>query len=314
MEIDNKYKVAGLVGAVVVFAIGYIAGGRGADAPDVAAAIGPKIDATAEALGGVDARIGGLEAQLGELAARFDTVDSALAESGAATASAVAEVRADVTALGERVGSEIEAALAEAAKAAPAAVAAVPMETPAAEPAPVEPPAAPVVEAAAPAPAPADASGVGVGGTALLADGTIRVFVARLDETAGQARIAVNGLETATLATGRSLGVFGGDTYCRVTLAGFDGRTAGFSSACGDDLPAPDGVRPGETGLLDDGALRVFVSAVDGNEAHATLAINGLDRVQVARGEEVSVRTEIGTCTVGVAEIDRGRVRLDGGC
>lgn len=70
--------------------------------------------------------------------------------------------------------------------------------------------------------------GIGVGETAVLSEGAARVFVSRVAEDG--ARVAVNGVETATLAVGDTAAV--GDSGCAVSLDAVGGGKASFSYAC----------------------------------------------------------------------------------
>ncbi|WP_074218663.1 hypothetical protein [Rhodovulum sp. ES.010] len=83
--------------------------------------------------------------------------------------------------------------------------------------------------AAAPA-ATGDGTTVAVGETALFGDGAVRVFLARVDAEAGRARIALNGLETTTIAVGDSADAGGG---CALSVSGVEANRATFGYACG---------------------------------------------------------------------------------
>ncbi len=159
--------------------------------------------------------------------------------------------------------------------------------------------------------------GLTAGQTAIFGD--TRVFVSLADEAAGTARLAVNGA-LATLAVGESHDT-GAD--CSVTLDGVAEGAVSVSSDCGgsgtaaaapsDDGDPVDGASPGETVVLADGALRVFVSSVLGAEG-ARLAINGVETVTVGAGESVEIQAGDQTCTVTVAATGGGQAAVDGSC
>jgi hypothetical protein len=73
----------------------------------------------------------------------------------------------------------------------------------------------------------------------------------------------------------------------------------------------PAGQGAGETALLADGALRVFVSRVD--EGSARLVVNG-SAVDLATGESRTLELGGEDCQVTLAAIDRGHVVVAGGC
>ncbi len=150
--------------------------------------------------------------------------------------------------------------------------------------------------------------------------GDTRVFLSFADEASGKARLAVNGA-LATLAIGESTETGAG---CSVTVDAVAQGAASVSSDCGGGAAASaaapsdagdpvDGAAPGETVLLADGALRVFVSSVLGTEG-ARLAINGIETVTLAVGESVEVEAGDQSCTVTVSATGGGQAALDGNC
>ncbi|HDR29778.1 hypothetical protein [Rhodovulum sp.] len=144
-------------------------------------------------------RIGELESSLAEVTERADAQAAVIAE----TATLGSRLAETVQGLGEVSGSVAQTAAA---------------------PAPAEAP------EAAPKTAAAAAPGTGVGETAILADGAVRVFLSRVDAASGTARMAVNGLATTTLAMGESVAA---DGACSVALGGVEGNRASLGYACG---------------------------------------------------------------------------------
>jgi hypothetical protein len=288
--------------------IGYAAGSGGPDIEDIDAAVAERLDAA----GAAEAeRLAALETSLGELTGRLDAIEANVS-SGAETAAGVGErIGGDLAALGSTLGQRIHdtaashlaalesgiASLRSDLATRPAAPAASAEQEPAA-------PANPAAEGTPPA-------GQGVGQTALLSDGAVRVFVSRVDGAAGSARLAINGAQ-ATLKPGESHTFQSDGQDCRVTLAAIDRGHVVLAGGCGDDLPDPEGASAGTVVTLGDGAVRVFVSGV--TEEGARIAVNGIDTRTLAVGEAVEVRVGEEDCRVSVASIDRGHVALDYAC
>ncbi|GAA0293772.1 ABC transporter C-terminal domain-containing protein [Rhodovulum strictum] len=155
----------------------------------------------------LNARIDALGADLAEIG----TDVAGLAEAGAQQAQGLAEVAALGSRLAETVqglgGVVLEGAAAAGAASGPAD-------------------AADAADAVAEAPAP-----VGPGETASFGDGSVRVFVSRVDADAGSARIAVNGTAMATLSTGEAVSL--DETGCSVSLVAIEDGRASFGYACG---------------------------------------------------------------------------------
>ncbi|TCO70295.1 hypothetical protein [Rhodovulum euryhalinum] len=149
-------------------------------------------------------RISDLETALAEVTERADAQAAAIAE-GATLGSRLAETVQGLGAMGDAAGQDAAAPAAETAAAA-----------------------------AEPEAAPAAASDAGtllaIGQTAVFGDGSVRVFLSRVDAEADAARIAVNGIATTTLAVGES--VEAGDG-CTVTLGGIEGNQASLGYTCG---------------------------------------------------------------------------------
>jgi hypothetical protein len=151
---------------------------------------------------------------------------------------------------------------------------------------------------------------MGVGQTALFADGALRVFVSRLLVDEGTARLAVN-RENVTLAEGEARTLAVGDDFCRYTLEAVSAEGASLSALCGADLPAPEGLSAGNTAILADGAVRVFASRI--TEDAARVVANG-DMVTLAVGRSAPVPAEDQNCRVAVDAIDRGHVMVSATC
>lgn len=302
----NKTILA-IAGAAVLFLLGLVIGlaAGGPSVRDIQAAVGERIDAATAAQ---SERIATLEAGMGEirtdLAGRFE----GLASGVDAGHQAIAGVGAEVKGLGEALAGTVQTAAADQLAALETGLAGlrgqIAAPAPADDAAPAEAEAAPAAAAAAPE------NGFSPGQTAVLSDGAVRVFVSRIDAAAGTAAVRIGGADSV-LALGESRMVAGADGECRLTLDAVGGNRAGFSAACGDALPAPDGAAPGAVVALADG-LRVFVSAV--TDGGARIAINGVQTETVAVGEAVEVTVGEQTCQVSVTGVDRGRVALGYSC
>jgi hypothetical protein len=74
-----------------------------------------------------------------------------------------------------------------------------------------------------------------------------------------------------------------------------------------------DGFSPGETAVLSDGALRVFVSRLDEAGGTAHLRANGQD-VAVGVGQSAMVASEGGDCRVTLDALGGGKAAVSGAC
>ncbi len=296
-----------ILGGALLFAFGLVIGllsaGGGADVEEIDAAIARRLDAATEAEAG---RIAGLESRIGELSTdvggRLDAIRTGV-DSGTQTVGDVAtKLGGDLEGLGQSLTSKIDTATASHLAALESGLAGLRGRisgAPAAESAAASPAAAPADPGAPP-------EGHGAGQTAILSDGALSVFVSRVDDEAGTARVRVNGTDM-TLAVGQSETLESAQGDCRVTLDAIDRGHAAVSGACGDALPAPEGTAAGATVELAEG-LRVFVSGV--TDAGARIAINGVDTQVVPIGQSVEVAVGEQTCSVSVENVDRGRVAL----
>jgi len=150
----------------------------------------------------------------------------------------------------------------------------------------------------------------GVGETAVMADGALRVFVSRLDETSGNARLAING-DVKSVDVGRGPVVPVGEDYCKVVLSGITSEGAALGSLCGDAVPAPEGIKVGQTIAFEEGKLRAFVSRVDDDGAR--IAVNG-DLQNVAIGSAAIADLSDARCRVMLDSVDRGHAALSATC
>ncbi|BBU57285.1 hypothetical protein KU6B_35500 [Mameliella alba] len=165
----------------------------------------------------------------------------------------------------------------------------------------------------------ASADALSVGDTALFADGAVRAFVSRIDPAGGSVRLSVNG-SLVTLGAGGSTPVSMDGRDCSVTVASMSDRGVTLGSDCGVIPPAvtvaaPDnGVLPGHTVSLADGALRVFVSSVDSEGQEARIAVNGVQTQRVAADSSLGVDVGDQSCTLRVTGIGEGMIGFDASC
>ncbi len=256
-------------------------------------------EAMSTATGVLEARIAELEAALSESAsATAAQLDERLAALEADVAGRMAAMSETATAQADELAALADQMAQAAASAATAAPEAATLGMPTSDP-------------------------LGVGQTAIFADGAVRVFVSAMDQATGRARLSVNG-ETQSLSIGASATVALEAGDCTVALADVADAGAIIGSDCGtetaaaapaDTPPAPeDGHTPGTTVSLADGALRVFVSALAADGSSARLAVNGIDTVTIASGTSIEVASGDQTCTLTVTGVGAGMVGLEGGC
>ncbi|MEL6521916.1 MAG: hypothetical protein AAFQ66_13190, partial [Pseudomonadota bacterium] len=148
------------------------------------------------------------------------------------------------------------------------------------------------------------------GQTASLADGNLKVFVSRLIPPAGEVVVSISG-ELSTLVAGSGTMVQSAQEPCLLRVDNVSDNGALFSAECGDALPAPEGIKAGETAMLHDGELRVFASRIA--DGKARLAING-EQVTLAVGRSSPVEVGDARCRVGVDSVDRGHVSVSAIC
>lgn len=288
------------------------------------------------ALGGVvfGAFLGGLIANSGgDRHAAFETrlTEAVAAEVGAATGaldtrlgaleSALAGVGPDIVASVEAIRADVDASLATREEAQAAQLAA--LDERLASVATQSAPAAAVT--AAPAPA-SDAAPAGAlpGETAVLLDGAVRAFVSRVTDQG--ASVAVNGQSLITLAVGEGAPVAVGEKSCIVALDAVDQGSALLSADCAESASAAGAAAPsgltltaaapvgiGQTALLADGKLKLFVSRID--DGGAVVAVGPRDTLTLALGAETAVTTPDGaSCAVSLVSVADGTVELAGAC
>lgn len=157
------------------------------------------------------------------------------------------------------------------------------------------------------------------------------VFLSGADAERGTARVAIGGhRQLHQLQMGERLEMNG----CFFELTGIEGTGATIDAECegaepeaaseaaseavveAAAAPVPEGsgagtaIRIGETAVLADGALRVFLSAVDAEAGTARAAVNGAQLVSLTIGTPV----EAGDCTVELTGIDGRSATVDGSC
>lgn len=309
-------RIAAIVGGAVLFILGLVIGAAisgGPSVEDIDAAVAERIDAASEAQA---ARMGEIEAGLtrlaGDLGGRLDGIAGTVDTGAKAVSNVGAKLGGNVETLGQSLRSTIETSSASHLAALESGLAGLRGQLSAAPAAAPSDDAASAPDApdAAAAPAAAPVEGFGPGETAVLSDGALRVFVSRLDESAGTAHVRVAGTDLA-LAPGKPATVGGPNGECLVTLDALGGGKAALSGACGDALPEPAGAAPGTVVDLAEG-LRVFVSGATDDAAR--IAINGVRTVTVPVGESVEATAGEQSCRVTVEGVDRGRVALGYTC
>lgn len=283
--------------------IGYIAGSGGPSLADIDRTVTARVDAAGKAQA---ERVAALETRVADIGKQVDAV-SAKVDSGSTALQGLSDrIGTDLGDLGTKLGDSVSAAGASNLAALQGSLDRLKAALSAA------PAAAPTQGGAAPAAAATGAPvGSGAGETLILSNGAARVFVSRVDESAGEASVYVNG-DATTLKVGETKAFSAGDQDCQVTLAALDRGHATLSGGCGSDLPQAAGTPAGTVVSLADGALRVFVSAVDANAAR--IAVNGVQTEEVAVGKSLDVAAGDKTCTVTVTGVDRGHVSLEGAC
>lgn len=166
---------------------------------------------------------------------------------------------------------------------------------------------------------------MGVGETAIFADGALRVFVSRLDAQSGSARLSING-KSSMLGAGGTTHASVGEQTCAVSVMALtdDGVTLGSDckgaaqeeaeqQAAASEAPE-NGMKPGNAVSLADGAVRVFLSSVDDQSGSARIAVNGVTTQRVAVGDSVEVSSGDQNCTVTVTGVGQGQAAFDAKC
>lgn len=299
--------------------VGYIAGSGGPSLKEIDAAVSARIDAATKA---ETERTDALEAKVADLGSRVDAVSEQVKSSADAVQGLGDRLGSNLADVAAKLGDSVNAAgatsvsalrsgldkLEQSLAAIPSALAAKPgAKSEAGQPQAAAPGAAGQATAAAPSGIPA---GNAAGETVILSE-TARIFISRVDDAAGEAFVYVDGAPT-TLKVGETTPFQANGEDCELTLAAVDRGHASITGACGSDLPAASGTAPGAVAVLADGAVRVFVSAVDAEGAR--IAVNGVQTEDVAVGESIDVTAGEKSCKVTVTGIDRGHVALDAAC
>lgn len=326
----NNAVIYGAGGGVVGLLIGLFAGSGGPSQEDIDAAVtgamrpsqeasASAAQASSDALAALEQRLSAIEEGLATNAPDMEGLRAALSEDVTAAVENISGgLREEIAASGKAQNEAIKNALAqvsegieESARVAAAAVAA----------------AAPGASGEGAAPVSGEASvseALGVGQTALFADGKVRAFVSRIDPAGGSAVLSVGGT-AVTLGSGGSVRVALNGGACTVSVMALTERGVTLGSDCDAAAEAPDeaaanneapedGVKPGNSIGLADGALRVFVASLNEGDALARIAINGLQTYVVGSGESVEVQSAEQDCTVTVTGVGNGMVGLEGQC
>ena len=291
---DKKVALglAGLVAIMLVIAA-FQAGSGPSEAERKAQA---RADAAEKSVASLTAKVNDLEEQLAAAASSEDL--AGLSAQVAETAAAIGQTQSDLAALAGQV-ADVEAAQSSLGDDVAALNTGV-------SPAPAQAPATANTSDDEEAPEGAQS----VGQTALFADGAVRVFVSKVDTEAGTARLSIGG-KMRQVGVGDGPVVPAGDSHCKIVLDGVAGGEAQLSAICGDDLPAPEGIKPGETALLEDGALRVFASRVMDDAAR--LSVNG-QLETLAPGAFVRADIDGARCRVTLDTLDRGHAKVSHSC
>lgn len=161
---------------------------------------------------------------------------------------------------------------------------------------------------------------LGVGETAIFADGAVRAFVSGFDRDSGAVKLSVNG-SAMSVRVGETVVVDGAECELGIASLNSDGVTVGSNcgmagaSSASEVPPAPEkGHRAGTVAVLADGALRVFVSGLADDGSSARIAINGVETQRVDAGTSVEASAGDQTCTVTITGVGNGMVGLEGSC
>ncbi|MEM1361730.1 MAG: hypothetical protein AAGF94_08440 [Pseudomonadota bacterium] len=290
---DDKKVFAGFgaLAAILLLVAFFMPRDRGPDTNDLIASEVAPISAAVTELGGrFDTVEGSLDEVSGQLA------NAVTSEDLAAVASQVAEALALGGVLSQEI-AELRTELNERLEAMASPLAPAPTEAKAAATTPVRP-------------AVDGPPGLNPGQTALFADGALRVFISRLDPHNKVAHVSALGeKKMLTLGQGRTMAV--GADHCRVTLVGVSDNGALLDAICGDDLPAPEGLSAGNTMHFADGALRVFASHIQ--EDQARLSVNGeMHHLKIGRSAPTMAGDE--RCRVHLDALDRGHAVVSAKC
>ncbi|WP_171060804.1 hypothetical protein [Poseidonocella sp. HB161398] len=333
---DSKAPIAAAVAGVVGILVGSMIAPSGPDREEIAEIVSEKLaedraapDPMAERLdalqASVDERFAALssavEPQMGDLGSsvaalqeKFSGLETTAQSLMDRSASDLETLRSQIDGVASTLGDAVSKAAASQVSALQGQLdqlrgALANRTGPAAPPARPE---APAPQDSAAAPPPQAGPGNTPGSTAMLADGALRVFVSRVSEDDQAARLSVQG-ELVSLPVGETMLTMAGNEYCMVTLDGVSAGTAQLSGACGDDLPEAEGLPPGHTAVLKDGAIRVFVSRVEDWPPRARLSING-EMKQLGAGRTALLSAGDQLCGVRLDGVDRGHASISAAC
>lgn len=327
---DSKVPIAAAVAGVVGVLIGTMMAPSGPDREEIAAIVSEKLAEAQSVPDPLEGRIEDLQASVdqrfSELAGSMEPKMGDLGTSVAALKEQFSGLETTAQSLMDRSAADIETLRSQIdgvasslgksmSDAAASQVAALQGQLDQLRQSLAERRQAAAPEAAQPAPAPAPRSGgpgLTPGNTAMLADGALRVFVSRVSQEDQSARLSIQGA-LASMAVGETVLTMAGNDYCMVTLDGISGSGAQLSGACGDDLPEAEGAGPGNTVMLGDGAIRVFVSRVEDWPQRARLSINGqMKELEAGRTALLSVGDQL--CGVKLDAVDRGHASVSAAC
>ncbi|MCA8879663.1 MAG: hypothetical protein KDA73_06810 [Rhodobacteraceae bacterium] len=310
---DNKTLVVGACALAVGILLGMLFSSSGPSLEEIRAAVGDEVATASEKSAALEQKVSGMAEQVTALSSGLGGIETSVKDLSAKMGQDAEGGSDDVKALSARLedmASSLTAKLSETAQSQATALKQGLADLSAKRSEGTSAPAKAETQAAKPAQTAASAGepkGITPGMTESFADGAVRVTLSRVDDTAGVARLSVNG-QTVKLGAGDTM--MAGD--CKVKVDSVDRGHAAVSALCGSDLPAPSGLAPGETAMLGDGAAKVFVSAVSDKAKTARIAVNGFSLETVPSGGTAAVA---GTnCKVSVDQIDRGRVSLGYAC
>jgi BMFP domain-containing protein YqiC len=145
------------------------------------------------------------------------------------------------------------------------------------------------------------------GGTALLKEGAIRVFISLVGEEA--ARLSING-SMVSLPVRRSTPVSVGEDECRVRVDDIDRGHVRVSAACGSEISVSNAVTAGNTVILGDGSARIFVGSVtEGGKVR--FAVNGQNLSTGSSGDSFDIGS---TCSVVIEDVSDGAASFSYEC
>ncbi|MFA3915952.1 hypothetical protein [Ruegeria hyattellae] len=145
------------------------------------------------------------------------------------------------------------------------------------------------------------------GGTALLKEGAIRVFISLVSEEA--ARLSING-SMVSLPVRRSTPVSVGEDECRVRVDDIDRGHVRVSAACGSEISVSNAVTAGNTVILGDGSARIFVGSVtEGGKVR--FAVNGQNLSTGSSGDSFDIGS---TCSVVIEDVSDGAASFSYEC